>query len=55
MTSFLEKTEKEERDFFLNITKYYGSSNTKIEKLFKLYECLEMLKYDTERFKSLVE
>ena len=52
---FFRKTEKEERDFFLNIVKYYGSSNTKIEKLFKLYECLEMLKYDTERFKSLVE
>ena len=52
---FFRKVEREERDFFLNIIKYYGSSNTKIEKLFKLYENLEMLKYDTESFKSLVE
>ena len=52
---FFREIESEERDFFLNLVKCHGSKITKIEKLFKLYESLEMLKYDTERFKSLVE
>ena len=43
-----------ERDFF-NLLKYQGSRNTKLEKLFYLYECLENLKYNTERFKSFVK
>ena len=44
-----------ERDFFLNLLKYQGSRNAKLEKLFNLYECLENLKYNTERFKSFVK
>ena len=44
-----------ERDFFFNLLKYQGSRNTKLEKLFNLYECLENLKYNTERFKSFVK
>ena len=43
-----------ERDFFLNLLKYQEIRNTKLEKLFNLYDCLEFFKYNTERFKSFV-
>ena len=43
-----------ERDFFSNLIRYKESRNTKLEKLFNLYECLEKLKINIESFKYFV-